>query len=130
MEQISSNFKCSYSMGESDESNESNSNNGKCAFWFNPFSNSESSGSRTSEEPTANDDDNRSEVKFRCSKCSKEFSKHEFVEFHKACFHKPSDTTAVRFVEEAQELMTTFNEYPGSSSKPDMVMSEDSATAS
>lgn len=128
MKQIASNFNCSYSMGESDLSDESYSNKDKSTFWYNPFSSSESS--ITSEEPPTHDDDDRIEVGFTCSKCSKEFSKHEFVEFHKACFHKTSDTTTVRFVEEAEELMTTFNEEPGPSSEPDLVMSKDSATAS
>ena len=132
MKQIASDFKCSYSMEESDDSDENSANNDKSTFWYNPFSSSESSSSITSEEPKTHDDEDRSGSKqiFTCSKCSKEFSKHEFVEFHKACFHKTSDTTAVRFVEEAEELMTTFNEDSGPSSKPDMVMPEDSATAS
>lgn len=132
MKQIASDFKCSYSMEESDESDETSSKNGKSTFWYNPFSSSESSSSIPSEEPKPHDDTDTSvsKVIFTCSKCSKEFSKHEFVEFHKACFHKTSDTTAVRFVEEAEELMITFNEDPGTSSKPDRAMSEDSATAS
>ena len=105
--QIGLNFHCSYEINDSDSrSDKSAIDTDMPSFWFNPFSSSDGSMSESSQ----NTDDVFSFAdSFPCNLCPKQFTEADLLQFHKDCFHKYAPGTRVTFVEEGEDLISSFH---------------------
>ena len=76
--------------------------------WYNPFdSTSSSSGTTTScARSLAGVESDR--LDFECQDCTKSFTKKEYLDFHRECFHKTALKCGTQFVADPTDLISSF----------------------
>ena len=137
-----SNFRRVDSSEESD--NDDTTHVGSIARWYNPFESDSDTDLSSGPLDKSTDSSTGKILQHPCNKCSKVFSKEEFLDFHKDCFHRTdgnktrivlvdSDISSVSCEEsetpsqsknivgvsypEPEELMVSFTQEPGPSKK-------------
>ena len=119
--QVSNNFKCNYYRAQSDESDADEDTQCGIDRWFNPFDSSDEEITEMIETVRSILDieweQEQEQSWYTCNMCTKQFSREEFLKYHKDWFHKTSNETAVIGVTcpEPEELILSFSCEPGPS---------------